>query len=455
MNSKIAIFLILTLVVVSAVFIKLRSPDVAERKTSSMPVKGELNILWAQWKPADYLQQLTNDFTKETGIKVNIIQDSWGTWQDLFFNEMKKKSEAKFDMVIGDSQWLGRGATEGHYVELTKFFNDYKVNEQLTQASITGYSEYPKGSGHYWAVPVEGDAMGFSYRKDLFEDPNEKKKFQDKYGYELNVPKTWAQLKDIAEFFHRPENNLYGVLVWTEPKYDGITMGLDALIWAWGADLGDQKSYRVKGILNSPEGIEALKFYRELTKFSNPKWVNHYLDTNASSNQPMMDGQVAMSMGYFAINPELLDLQKNPHAQHMGFFACPTGPKLRAASLGGQGISIVSYTQNKDLAFKFLQWFIQDKTQKKWAELGGLSCNKTVLYSEEFLNASPLNRPFVESMEMVKDFWAVPEYTQLLAISQKYWYQYVIEDSITAEDAMNRIADEWEDVFETHGYYKE
>ncbi len=26
-----------------------------------------------------------------------------------------------YDMVVGDSQWVGQGATQGHYVDLTEF----------------------------------------------------------------------------------------------------------------------------------------------------------------------------------------------------------------------------------------------------------------------------------------------------------------------------------------------
>lgn len=51
---------------------------------------------------------------------------------------------------------------------------------------------------------AEGDANGFSYRKDWFEDPKEKAAFKAKYKYDLDVPKTWKELGDIAEFFHRP-----------------------------------------------------------------------------------------------------------------------------------------------------------------------------------------------------------------------------------------------------------
>ncbi len=425
-----------------------------EKNTLPPPVKGEISILWAEWPPADNLQKLSQDFTRETGIKVNVIQEPWGAWQDIFFNEMEKKGQA-YDMVIGDSQWLGRGATGGHYIELTNWLESHGVHDSMTPASITGYSEYPKGSGHYWTVPVEGDAMGFAYRKDLFEDPDEKTAFKKKYGYELTVPETWFQLRDIAEFFFRPDKDFFGVLVWAEPRYDGITMGIQALLWAWGADLGDSKTHRVSRKLNTPAGIEALEFYKSLHQFNNPRWVHNYLDTTSNSNQPMMEGKVAMCMGYFAIAPDLLDPAKNPYANVTGFFANPRGPQARVSSLGGQGISVVSYGKKKGFCFKFLEWLVGDPVQEKWAELGGLSCNKKVLASEKFLKASPINRPFKESIEMVRDFWAVPEYPELLKISQKYFYEYVTTEKYTAREVMDIIAREWENIFEYAGYYKE
>ena len=35
--------------------------------------------------------------------------------------------------------------------------------------------------------------------------------FKAKYGYDLAVPKTYAQMRDIAEFFYRPDENRYGI----------------------------------------------------------------------------------------------------------------------------------------------------------------------------------------------------------------------------------------------------
>ena len=55
----------------------------------------------------------------------------------------------------------------------------------MAPATVKYYSEYPAASGKYWSVPAEGDAVGWSYRKDWFEDPKEMEAFKAKYGYDL------------------------------------------------------------------------------------------------------------------------------------------------------------------------------------------------------------------------------------------------------------------------------
>jgi multiple sugar transport system substrate-binding protein len=45
----------------------------------------EITILWAQWDPADYLQEIGNMYEVETGIKVNVVQEPWGSFGNLFF----------------------------------------------------------------------------------------------------------------------------------------------------------------------------------------------------------------------------------------------------------------------------------------------------------------------------------------------------------------------------------
>jgi hypothetical protein len=47
----------------------------------------ELNIFWAEWDPANYLQELVNDYTKETGVKVTVSTTPWSDFETKTFRE--------------------------------------------------------------------------------------------------------------------------------------------------------------------------------------------------------------------------------------------------------------------------------------------------------------------------------------------------------------------------------
>jgi len=116
-------------------------------------------------------------------------------------------------MVGGDSQWTGQGATAPYYVEMTDFLKSNGIDKTVTPATLKYYAEYPAGSGKYWGYPLEGDADAWAYRKDLFTNPDNMTAFKAKYGYDLAVPTTYAQLMDIAKFFTQPSKKLYGVAI--------------------------------------------------------------------------------------------------------------------------------------------------------------------------------------------------------------------------------------------------
>jgi multiple sugar transport system substrate-binding protein len=408
----------------------------------------ELTIFWAEWDPANYLQELVNEYEAETGVKVTVETTPWADFQTKAFTEFNAKGSA-YDMVVGDSQWLGAASEGGHYVDLTDFVKENKVLETMAPATVKFYSEYPGNSGKYWSIPTEGDAVGWSYRKDWFEDPKEMEAFKAKYGYDLAVPKTWKELTDIAEFFNRPDQNRYGIAIYTQNQYDGLAMGFENALFSYGGELGDYSTYKVDGIINSDKAIAAAENYRKLFEFTPPGWTNAFFVEN---NQAITENLAAMSMNYFAFFPSLLNEASNPNAKNTGFFANPAGPDGdQFAALGGQGISIVSYSENKEEALKFLAWFIRDDVQKKWAELGGYTCNKSVLESAEFQNATPYNKAFYETMFKVKDFWAVPEYAELLQQLNQRVYPYIVNGQGTAKETLDALAADWTATFKKYG----
>ena len=418
--------------------------------TARLAAAEELTIFWAEWDPANYLQELVNQYTKETGVKVTVETTPWSDFQTKTFREFAAKS-GTYDMVVGDSQWIGAGSTDGHYVDLTDFFKKNDLENLMLPATVAGYAEYPPGSKKYWSIPLEGDANGWAYRKDWFEDPKEMAAFKAKYGYDLGVPKDYKQLRDIAEFFHRPDQKRYGIALYTDNSYDALAMGVEQTIFSYGGELGDYKTYKVDGIINSKNAIEGLKAYKDLYKFTPPGWGKVFF---LEDNQAITEGLAAMSMNYFAFFPALANPATNPHAKNTGFFANPAGPTAaRFAALGGQGVSIVSYSKKREASMKFLEWFIKDSTQKKWAELGGYTCSTSVLQSDAFRKATPYNEAFYQSMQMVKDFWATPEYAELLTQMNQRLYPFVIGGKGTAEEALNGLASDWDATFKKYKRY--
>jgi multiple sugar transport system substrate-binding protein len=416
--------------------------------TSVYAQEKSLTIFWAEWDPANYLQELGNEYEKETGVKITVETTPWADFQTKAFTEFNAKGSA-YDLIVGDSQWLGAASEGGHYVDLTDFVKENKVLDKMAPATVQFYSEYPGKSGKYWSIPAEGDAVGWAYRKDWFEDPKEMEAFKAKYGYELAVPKTFKELTDIAEFFNRPDQNRYGVAIYTQNQYDGLAMGFENALFSYGGDLGDFSTYKVDGIINSDKAIAAAENYRKLFGFTPPGWTNAFFVEN---NQAITENLAAMSMNYFAFFPSLINEASNPNAKNTGFFANPAGPGgEQFAALGGQGISVVSYSNNKEEAMKFLKWFIQDDTQKKWAALGGYTCNKAVLESAEFQNATPYNKAFYDTMFKVKDFWAVPEYAELLQQLNQRVYPYIVNGDGTAKEMLDALAQDWNTTFKKYG----
>ena len=409
----------------------------------------ELTIFWAEWDPANYLQELANEYTAETGVTVTVQTTPWPDFQTKAFAEFNAKGDA-FDMVVGDSQWLGAGSTGGHYVDLTDFFAKNHLADTMAPATVKAYAEYPGNSGKYWAVPLEGDAAGWAYRKDWFEDPKEMANFKAKYGYDLAVPKDYKQLRDIAEFFYRPDEKKYGIAIYTDNSYDAMLMGIESTIFSYGGDLGDYGTYKVDGILNSAKNAAALDMYKQLYGFTPPNWGKTFFQED---NQAITENLAAMSLNFFAFFPALANKATNPNADVTGYFANPAGPDgQQHAALGGQGISIVSYSKKQAESMKFLEWFIKDDTQKKWAELGGYTCNTAVLQSEEFRKATPYNEAFYQTMFIVKDFWAVPEYAELLTQINNHVYPYIVSgEGGSAQDVLNGVAKDWKETFAKYG----
>ncbi len=411
----------------------------------------DLTLCWAAWDPANALVELSKDFTEKTGIGMRFEFVPWPNFADRMLNELNSGGQL-CDLLIGDSQWIGGGAENGHYVRLNDFFDASGISmDDFAPATVYAYSTWPKGEPNYYALPAMGDANGWFYRKDWFARPDLQEAFQAEYGRPLAEPATQMELMDIARFFQGREidgKTVYGASIFTERGSEGITMGATGALYAWGFKYENTPgSYDMDGAVNSPEAVEALEFYKELYDCCTPPgYDNAYMEQSLDA---FKSGQVAMAMNWFAFFP---GLYADPvvGGDKIDFFVNP-GQNVPASTLGGQGISVVSYSDQQEQALEYIKWFADPEVQARWWSMGGYSCHNAVLNDPNFVNTAPFAGDFLEAMANVQDFWQEPAYASLLLAMQERLHNYVVAGQGTAQEALDGLIEDWTEVFEDEG----
>ncbi|PPJ45743.1 carbohydrate ABC transporter substrate-binding protein [Rhizobium sp. KAs_5_22] len=415
----------------------------------------ELTLCWAAWDPANALVELSKDFEAKSGHKMKFEFVPWPNFADRMLNELNSGGKL-CDLMIGDSQWIGGAAENGQYIKLNDFFDKEGIKmSDFIPATVTGYSEWPKNTPNYWALPAFGDVVGWTYRKDWFSRPELQAEFKTKYGRDLAVPKTFAELKDIAEFFQGRDidgTKVYGAAIYSERGSEGITMGAMDVLYSYGFQYDNPaKPYELEGFVNSADSVAGLEFYKALYDCCTPPGSSDaYMSENIDAYK---SGQVALQMNFAFIWPGI-HADAKVGGDKSGYFPNPAGPGGKQfAQLGGQGISVVSASEKQAAALEYIKWFAQPDIQAKWWSLGGYSALRAVVEDPGFATSQPYAQTFLDSMAIVKDFWAEPSYASLLQASQKRFHDYVVAGQGTAKEALDGLVKDWTDVFEDEGKY--
>lgn len=411
-----------------------------------------LTLCWAAWDPANALIELSRDFEAQSGHTMQFEFVPWPNFADRMLNELNSRGQL-CDLMIGDSQWIGLAAEAGHYVQLNDFFAAEGISmDAFIPATVTGYAEWPKGTPNYWALPAFADVVGWTYRRDWFERPELQAEFRAAHGRDLAAPTTLAELMDIARFFQGRDidgRTVYGASIYTERGSEGITMGVTNALYNFGFRYGNPENpYELDGFVNSPGAVEGLEFYRALYECCTPPGSSDWY--MSESIDAFRSGQVAMQMNFAFIWPGV-NQDPNVGGDRSGYFPNPAGPAGHFAQLGGQGISVVSYSPNREAALEYIAWFAQESVQQRWWELGGFSALNAVVQAPGFAESQPYAQTFLDSMAIVQDFWAEPSYAELMQAMQNRVHRYVVAGEGTAQEALDALVEDWTQVFVDEG----
>ena len=406
---------------------------------------GNLQVIWFAWAPCQALGELMKNY-KDASVEVRCVP--LGQWHDQIFTDFAAKGGA--DIVILDSQFIGEAVKGGHVLDLTDWMKAGNIEiDDYVPAALSAYGEYPAGSGKYYGVAAEGDTQMLVYRKDIFDSQKLKDAFKAKTSKDLAVPTKWTDLLEIAQFI-KANPDVAGVpngytTFWcgTKDCYDQVATVWNQMAWSWGGELWDPKTYKVQGVLNSDTNVKALQFAAELFK-TGPEGSGNFQFNEAVS--AICNGQVAMTTIWFGFGPAFVDKSGCKQSDNLAFDLVP-GEVKHVTSLGGMGLSVSSYTKNKDASLTFVKWFESKDTQLAWARLGGFSARKSVLASEDFQKTTPYNPIFAKAYLDVRDFWNVPEYNQMLQPQMEH-LNLAITGQEEPKQALDTIAEEQQKILD-------
>jgi len=173
----------------------------ADRNYKGITIRITVNQAGKEGAISGPLYKAAEIWEKETGGKVEIIEIPFTQHYSKMMEDLISGA-GNFDASLIGSWWLGDLVAGDFVVPIDKFYNSGKHPYWDKDWLPPSLQTLHKWGDTWYGVPNDSDGQVLYYRYDVLTNPEYRKKFKEKYGYDLPVPpKTWNQVLDIAKFF--------------------------------------------------------------------------------------------------------------------------------------------------------------------------------------------------------------------------------------------------------------
>ena len=461
---------------------------------AAAPFKGmEINVLSETIPTHEYESKtLTKAFEEITGIKVNHQLLGEGEVVQAVQTQMQTKRNL-YDAYINDSDLIGTHSRLQLAVNLSDWMaGDGKdvTNPNLDVDDFVGKSFTTGPDGKLYQLPDQQFANLYWFRKDWFDRPDLKKRFKEKYGYELGVPVNWSAYEDIAEFFSEDVTEIDGVRVYGHMDYGkrapdlgwrmtdawlsmagagskGLPNGVPIDEWGIRMEEGSCNpagaSVTRGGGTNGPAAVYAIRKWDE--------WLRKYAPPGAAdydfyqSLPALSQGNVAQQIFWYTaftasmVAPQsegnntvdnagkpLWRMAPSPHGPYW-----EKGQKLGYQDAGSWTLFESTPVDRRKAAWLYAQFVVSKTVDVKKSHVGLTFIRDSSINHESFTERAPKLGGLVEFYRSPdRVLWSptginVPDYPKL---AQLWWQNIgdVNSGAFTPQEAMDRLANEMDQV---------
>ena len=158
---------------------------------------------------------------------------------------------------------------------------DFKIE------AVADYANFMTYKGQTYGMPTDGNVHIQYVRKDLIEDPDNKKKFADKHGKELKFPEVWEDDLRIQQTLMDPSKDLYGSGN-LRNRANGPTWWYMIFYSAGGFPFDDD----MNPTLDTPAGQYAVDIYLQDKKGAHPESAGWGTAADDSPHRPGARGEL-------------------------------------------------------------------------------------------------------------------------------------------------------------------
>ncbi len=410
---------------------------------AAAPYKGTtIRTIGEALPPLEAMKKLAPEFEKLTGITVEIEMYEHSEAVSKVMLDLNSK-RGRYDFIIQPHRELGKFVTNAHVEPIDTYLGsaelrdpEFKPEEQLYQGLWKEISWY---EGKPYGFPFTALTMYSWYRADLLSDPKEQEGFKAKYGYDLAPAQDWKQYRDIAEWFTRPDQRLYGTALQGK-RHEALWYEWLNFLYSFGGDMLEAKSGSECGpvIVNSPQAIAATEYYKSLMQFSPPDTLNYFWDDVMAL---MQQGTVAeLIMWNDATYAVAVDESASTVVGKMGFDLVPQGEGGKVAQVEGWTYLLPASSKNKEAAYLFIQWMMEREQQLNQHLNGGATARPDVYASEE-VQKLPYAKASMESNEVAKPKPTLPQSSEMTDILVRELSSYLADEK-SAKEALDVSAKE-------------
>ncbi len=334
---------------------------------------GELQVnIWDNNQLAG-LQQIADEWTEESGVKVKINVVDWDNYWTLL-------EAGASGGQMPDVFWM-HSNTAQMYMENDLLLN---LDDYIAKDDAIDLANYYEGvvdlynrddNGSQYALPKDHDTIALLYNKAIF----------DKYGVEYPTDDwTWEDVRDAAAKITEAgkADGVYGYAINTSNNQDGWYN----IIYDYGGQVitDDHKGTTI----GSDEAKAGMEMLRQILEVSAPQTVVAETGTDSLFNSGLAamitQGSWMINTFYKAEHHDDYAWAMLPYADVNGNGQCDKGERYSAYN--GLGWAAAANTANPDAAYSLISYFCSEKAQKEQAALG-VTMGGMKGVSEDFANA--------------------------------------------------------------------